>query len=173
MHNYLSHRFLSNVSIPSRGWMNCITSSHWPSRISCLLKAANGQFSRHLQIHFTITVLLFCVSKHRVSPNMNLVCFFKKQQKCTLEAWESYKTHTPTNTHTWGRACHPSTVHWWHRSPSPRPACWCAASWSWGNPASAWSPPPPWCWSSPPPSWSQTRGGSSQPAGTYNRERER
>ena len=38
---FLCYLFLSNFSMPSNGWMNCITSSHWPSRMSCLVKRAN------------------------------------------------------------------------------------------------------------------------------------
>ena len=31
-----THLFLSNLSMHSKGWMNCNTSSHWPSSTSCL-----------------------------------------------------------------------------------------------------------------------------------------
>ena len=42
-----THLFPSNLSMHSRGWMNCSTSSHWPSSTSCL--------SRHKSHTHTLT----------------------------------------------------------------------------------------------------------------------
>lgn len=42
-----THLLLSNLSINSSGWINCKTSSHWPSSTSCL-KQKQHEFRGHL-----------------------------------------------------------------------------------------------------------------------------
>lgn len=70
---------------------------------------------------------------------------------------------------TWGRACHLSKAHWWRRSPSPMPACWCATSWSLESPGSPWwSPPPSHLWFLPQSWWRRAakwgqQGGGGNP----------
>ncbi len=77
-----THLFLSNLSMHSKGWMNCKTSSHWPSSTSCLKQkrfifnkqVANGTTCLFLNVPQMCKLKWFFIETWPYNRNLHNYC---------------------------------------------------------------------------------------------------